>query len=280
MITLWHGSRTGLKGPIRPISSTNENNEYIPHDFGVGFYAGNKLGSAVNWVFRQIRKATLTKIEISDVKSLTDSGCMIHVFKSDLESISDWALYIAYSRNFFRESLIVQDDNSNIVRKSAKELFPLTFEYFARLDECDIIIGPIADDRMQYVYEAFVNEWLGIRGLNEALKSAFLGTQAVFKTQKACNVLNQYSEITTYKLSEFLRTDSRYRNRTSQQIATDLVKLETSMRDRVTLINRKYRNSGDDKFINELLSEKEEKLRESIIEIDNSYNLDPREFGK
>lgn len=279
MITLWHGSRTGLNGPIRPISSTNEHNEYIPHDFGVGFYAGNKLGSAVNWVFRQIKKATLTKIEISNVKSLTDSGCMIHIFKSDLESISDWALYFAYSRNFFRESLLVQDNN-DLVQKPVRELYPLTFEYLAKLDECDIIIGPIADDRMQYVYEAFLDEWLGIRGLNEALKSAFLGTQVVFKTQKACNVLNQHSEITTYKLSEFLRTDPRYKNRTLQQISNDFIKLEARMRNDVTMIKRKYKSSSNDKLINELLSEKEDKLRESMIEIDNPSDLDPRELGR
>lgn len=146
MITLWHGSRTGLNGPIRPISSTNEHNEYIPHDFGVGFYAGNKLGSAVNWV--------------------------------------------------------------------------------------------------------------------------------------SCNVLNQHSEITTYKLSEFLRTDPRYKNRTLQQISNDFIKLEARMRNDVTMIKRKYKSSSNDKLINELLSEKEDKLRESMIEIDNPSDLDPRELGR
>lgn len=52
------------------------------------------------------------------------------------------------------------------------------------------------------------------------------------------------------------------------------------MRNDVTMIKRKYKSSSNDKLINELLSEKEDKLRESMIEIDNPSDLDPRELGR
>ena len=95
MITLWHGSRIGLKGYICPYSTLNENGEYVPKDFGVGFYTGSELSNAIHHVFDQGDRATLTKIEL-DLTVLEQSGCKIHVFAQDLDGIADWALYVAY----------------------------------------------------------------------------------------------------------------------------------------------------------------------------------------
>lgn len=277
MITLWHGSRIGLKGYICPYSTLNENGEYIPKDFGVGFYTESKLRTAIHHVFNYVDDATLTKIELKNWDILTKSGCKIHVFTQSLDDIADWALYVAYCHDYFYQYTPIREEaDGTVVKEIVKSLYPRAYDYFTKIDECDIVVGPFADDRLQYVYNAFFNECLGIRLLKEALKFARLGTQFVFKTQKACNLLNQSASITTCRLSDFLETDTRYKDTDDFLIGQEISLLESNMRINVTLTNRKFRNTVRDRYINELLAEKEDNLTEfgNVYDIENPEMLD------
>ena len=277
MITLWHGSRIGLKGYICPYSTLNENGEYVPIDFGVGFYTGSELSNAIHHVFNYVDDATLTKIELKNWDILTKSGCKIHVFTQSLDDIADWALYVAYCHDYFYQyTPICEAADGTVEKEIIKSLYPRAYDYFTKIDECDIVVGPFADDRMQYVYNAFFNECLGIRLLKEALKFARLGTQFVFKTQKACNLLNQSASITTCRLSDFLETDSRYKDKDDFLIGQEISLLESNLRINVTLTNRKFRNTVRDRYIDEILKEKENNLKKygDANNIENPEMLD------
>lgn len=251
MITLWHCSRTGLKGPIQPISATDSDGQYILHDFGIGFYAYDMLETAR---IQQPHITELSKIEFRGMDTLENLGCRVHVFRPNLGEILDWALYVAYNRGFFREDFIVGEDNTGaIIKKPAGEQYPHCHKYYTDIASYDIIIGPIADGIMQYAYQCLIEERLGIRGLSEVLEAASLGSQMIFKTQKACDALNQYS-LRTVSGSPWI----------FRETLNSLGNRELELRKKVILANRQYRGSGKDRYIDKLLAEKESKLQESI----------------
>lgn len=166
-----------------------------------------------------------------------------------MDGILEWALYVAYNRNFFRKPLPIRE-GGGIARKPAAELYPLTLAHVAGLDGYDVVIGPAADGLMQYVYEKFIDGWLGIRVLGEAVESASLGMQAAFKTQKACDALNTHSSIAAHGAPwSFM------------QAVRDAALKETDIRDRTTLSNRKYLHSGGERYIGDLLPKMENRLR-------------------
>ena len=116
----------------------------------------------------------------------------------------------------------------------------------------------------------------GFKTKKEALKFARLGTQFVFKTQKACNLLNQSASITTCRLSDFLETDSRYKDKDDFLIGQEISLLESNLRINVTLTNRKFRNTVRDRYIDEILKEKENNLKKygDANNIENPEMLD------
>jgi len=152
---LYHGSRGGIEGDIQPISR-------VRCDFGRGFYLG-----------------TLP----IQVKSLVveDSFPMFYEIKADFSSIPpekilvlenmDWVYTVLGCRKYIDES----------------ECFK---EYRERLNNYDLVIGLIADDRMNYAMKAFSNMGLTNRGLEECLKCMDYGLQIVCKTQRACDCLS------------------------------------------------------------------------------------------
>lgn len=150
---LYHGSKAGIEGPIRPISRDR-------CDFGAGFYMGTD----------KLQQLTLVcEYETPYLYTLDFDmdGLSILELPSDL----DWALYIAYNRG-----------------KLDAGQSPALFEHVSSLAAgCDVISGKIANDRMFVVLDQFFNGTITDSALIACLEALDIGTQYVAKTQRACN---------------------------------------------------------------------------------------------
>lgn len=150
-LTLYHGSKNGLKGSIKPISRDR-------CDFGRGFYMGDN----------PIQPLTL----ISDFEKAEFYILSLNKNKLKTKEISldlDWAMLIAYHRG------LLEDYKDTKFYKKYKDMFK----------NVDIAIGYIADDRMFVVLDNFFNGTLTDIGLLKCLSALKLGKQYVALTDKA-----------------------------------------------------------------------------------------------
>lgn len=151
-VTLYHGSKTGIRGAIAPMSQER-------CDFGKGFYMGTDRTQPLTLIcnYPNARLYTLS-VDLSNLKIL------------DVEVSLDWALLIAYNRGKM-ESI----KNASIYKR------------FANLSkECDMIIGYIANDRMFVILDRFFNGDITDLALINSLSALKLGKQYVALTEKAC----------------------------------------------------------------------------------------------
>ena len=151
--TLYHGSKSGIKGNIKPISRDH-------CDFGRGFYMGTERMQPLTLIcnFPDAVLYTLN-IDLTGLQIL------------DVEVGIDWALLIAYHRGKMDFA-----ENSDIYRK-----------YASLADGCDLIIGYIADDRMFVVLDRFFSGEITDAALIGSLSALKLGKQYVALTEKACS---------------------------------------------------------------------------------------------
>ena len=153
VFVLYHGSKKGIVGNIRPISSA-----YC--DFGKGFYMGTDPAQPLTLVcdekapqFYTI-SANLTGLKILNV-----------------EVGLDWALMIAYYRGYmdaYKDTDIYQ-------------------KYAHMADGYDMIVGFIANDRMYKVMTRFFDKEITDEALLHSLSVLDLGKQYVAINQKACD---------------------------------------------------------------------------------------------
>ncbi len=153
VFVLYHGSKKGIVGNIRPISSA-----YC--DFGKGFYMGTDPAQPLTLVcdekapqFYTI-SANLTGLKILNV-----------------EVGLDWALMIAYYRGYmdaYKDTDIYQ-------------------KYAHMADGYDMIVGYIANDRMYKVMTRFFDKEITDEALLHSLSVLDLGKQYVAINQKACD---------------------------------------------------------------------------------------------
>ena len=149
---LYHGSKHGIEGDIKPLSRDR-------CDFGSGFYMGTDVLQPLTLVcgYEDAHIYTL------DVDM---SGLSVIRFDSDL----DWALYIAYNRGRLEH-----------VRDSK-----LYHRVSHLADGADVIVGSIANDRMFVVFDRFVTGQLTDTALIACLSALNIGDQYVAKTELAC----------------------------------------------------------------------------------------------
>jgi transcriptional regulator with XRE-family HTH domain len=152
IVTLYHGSKNGISGSIKPISRNL-------CDFGKGFYMGTN----------QMQPLTLI-CNFPDAKLYTVNLNLKGLQILDIEVGIDWAMLIAYHRG-------KMDDikNSDLYRK-----------YATMADNCDVIIGYIANDRMFVVLDRFFTGEITDCALIGSLSALKLGKQYVAITEKAC----------------------------------------------------------------------------------------------
>lgn len=153
---LYHGSKSGIIGDIS-LSYCNDNN-----DFGKGFYLGETLEQSSMFVASYPNKKIYSfGLYMKDLN--------VYEFKIDL----DWLLMIAYNRgrlDEFKES------------KKIKEILYKT-------KNVDVIIAPIADNRMFDIIDEFVNGMITDKACMFALAALDLGKQYVLRTDKAIKKL-------------------------------------------------------------------------------------------
>lgn len=160
IVTLYHGSKSGIRGAIAPISRER-------CDFGKGFYMGTDKSQPLTLIcnYSDAKIYTLS-VELTDLRIL------------DMEVGLDWALFVAYNRG-----------KMETVKGSQ------IYERFAGLgDGYDMIVGYIANDRMFVVLDRFFNGDITDLALANSLSALKLGKQYVALTEKACQKITILNE--------------------------------------------------------------------------------------
>lgn len=178
-VILYHGSKSGIKGAIAPISRER-------CDFGKGFYMGTEPYQPLTLI---------SDFEESKfyVISLDMTGLRVLNVKPDLE----WAMLVAYNRGKMDE-----------VRGTS-----LYDHYAAMSNSYDVVVGSIANDRMFYVLDNFFMGNITDKALVMSLSALQLGKQYVAITEKACKQVKIEAEVELSQLERVFLRDLSESNR-------------------------------------------------------------------
>lgn len=180
-------------------------------DFSNGFYCSDNIESAISFVENyQHSSVYVFKANVSKLTS--------YEFSCDL----DWMLAISYYRGRLKEykdCVFVK----NIINK---------------IDKADLIIAPIADNKMFEVLNKFVDGEISSTQALHSLSASRLGKQYVFKNKKAISFL------------EFI---DRFYLCDEERKYSKLLSIDNSdiIQTKLNLARREYRNKG--MFIDEIL---------------------------
>ena len=195
---LFHGSKSGVEGPIDPFRSRANN------DMGSGFYCGETLEQASMFV-ANYPDSSVYMIE------LDDRGLRCEAFGVDL----NWMLTVALCRGRLKR-----------------------YEHHKRLDElgellacADVVIAPIADNRMYEIINDFCEGEITDVQCMHALSVTDLGMQYVMKTERATGALTVLEQC---YLCEPEKVSCLEKSR----------ELATVGLDKVKAARRKYRGQG------------------------------------
>lgn len=160
ILTLHHGSKSGIHGTIAPISRKH-------CDFGKGFYMGTNRTQPLTLICNYPNaKLYSLQIDLSNLKIL------------NMEVGLDWALFVAYNRGKMES-----------IKNS------LIYHRFTNLSNgYDIIMGYIANDRMFVVLDRFFHGEITDLALSNSLSALKLGRQYVALTEKACSKITILDE--------------------------------------------------------------------------------------
>ena len=203
-----HGSRTNLKGDIRLDASGDSN------DFGNGFYLGEDIAQAGMWVGDQPNSSLY-------ILTFDESN----LIKAEFNVNVDWMLAVCHYRNQIPQYA----DSKRII------------EIKNRVDSCDFVYAPIADNKLFEVIDAFVAEEITDLQCLYALSATHLGYQYVLKSERALNNLKITDHLYYCSVEKSLyNKESDIENNTSLHKAF--------------LAKRRYKDTG--KYISELLQDK------------------------
>lgn len=189
---LFHGSKNGLS----EVTMTGARDNC---DFGKGFYLGETYSQALSFV------CEMEKSSVYSFKYTLDN-LKIKRFQCDLE----WMIAICYYRGKLRDY-----SSNTLVNKIVSEV-----------EAADVVIAPIADNKMFYVMSQFIEGEINADVALHSLSASKLGLQFVFKTEES---LKNLIPIEKYYLSNPEREDCRkLLNERSYEIDT---KLKLAKRD-------------------------------------------------
>lgn len=208
---LYHGQREGLVGSIKANSQRNI------CDFGYGFYLGDKLESS------ESRIQTCPHGEMY-VMQLDKTGLKVYEFNDDIL----WAVYVGYNRN-----------------KIDLQRYPNILKMMHSIENNDIIVGYIADDKISQAFSEFLDGTITDKALTECLKLVKYGNQTVLKTERACKKVKILGQ---YKMTKEVR---EYRQKWQH-------KIKESMDSDIAKIKQNYEESG--RRINRILMDLERQL--------------------
>ena len=178
-VILYHGSKSGIKGHIAPISRER-------CDFGKGFYMGTEPYQPLTLI-SDFEKSKFYVI------SLDMTGLRVLNVKPDLE----WAMLVAYNRGKMDE-----------VRGTS------LYEHYAAMSNgYDVVVGSIANDRMFYVLDNFFLGNITDKALVMSLSALQLGKQYVAITEKACKQVKIEAEVELSQLERVFLRDLSESNR-------------------------------------------------------------------
>ena len=204
-IVLFHGAKEKI------ITKIDLNHSKKQNDFGVGFYLGETFFQAATYI-------SYSKSNIIYAYVLNTSNLKITKFDVDLR----WMLAIAYYRGWiddFKEHKIIKQITSEV-------------------EASDIVIAPIADNKMFDLIDEFVSGMTTDQQCKHALSATNLGFQYVIKSQ---NALNQLEFLDEMFLCEKERNDYLSKRLEYNKIGLDKVKVARI----------EYKNKG--KYIGEIL---------------------------
>ncbi|MCI8364356.1 MAG: DUF3990 domain-containing protein [Eubacterium sp.] len=160
LVTLYHGSKSGIHGAIAPISREH-------CDFGKGFYMGTDRNQPLTLICNYPKAKIYTlSVDLTDLKIL-DVGLGL-----------DWALLVAYNRG--KMESVKHSTIYNYIKDLSKD--------------CDMIVGYIANDRMFVVLDRFFNGEITDLALINSLSALKLGKQYVALTDKTCKKIKILNE--------------------------------------------------------------------------------------
>ena len=178
-VVLYHGSKSGIKGPIAPISRER-------CDFGKGFYMGTELYQPLTLIsdFEE-SKFYVISMDMTELRVLK--------VRPDLE----WAMLVAYNRGKMDE-----------VRGTS------LYEHYAAMSKgYDVVVGSIANDRMFYVLDNFFLGNITDKALVMSLSALQMGEQYVAITENACKHVKIETEIELSHLERIFLRDLSESNR-------------------------------------------------------------------
>ena len=173
---LFHGAKGDIIFPL-DLNHSKETN-----DFGIGFYLGENFSQASTYISNSISKYVYAF-------SLNLNNLKISKFNVD----SEWMLAIAYYRGW-----LTNYSNGEIIKNIIK-----------KVEESDIIIAPIADNRMFDLISEFVEGSITNKQCEHALAATNLGNQYVVKTQKGLENLLLFSNL-LFLYSSFSLLDKKH----------------------------------------------------------------------
>lgn len=200
---LFHGSKRGLVDIN--IEGARKN-----CDFGQGFYLGETYEQAISFVCENKQSSVYSFECTLDNLNVLEFGCSL-----------DWMLAICYYRD-----TLGAFSNSRIVK-----------DIIEKITEADVIIAPIADNRMFYIMTLFAEGEINANVALHSLSASKLGKQYIFKTQKA---IKKIEPIEKYYLCQEEKED------TIKKLSMRSLEIETKLK----LSKREFR---DGLFIEELL---------------------------
>lgn len=204
-IVLFHGSKKGINEEI------DLNHSKIINDFGKGFYLGETFEQTATYI--AYSKSHYIYSFLLNIENLK-------IIKLNVEE--EWMFAIAYYRGWIDE---YQD---HPIIKSIKD----------KVENADIIIAPIADNKMFDLIDEFVSGMTTDLQCVKALSATNLGFQYVVKSEKAINQLKI--------LSEMFLCEEEKKGYVNKRLDANKVGL-----DKVQIARIEYKNKG--KYIKELL---------------------------
>ena len=194
-IVLFHGSKFGLK-------EVCVNGARSTCDFGNGFYLGETYDQALSFVCENEKSSVYSFI-------FDLNGLNVKMFDCSLE----WMIAICYYRGTIKEF-----EDSELVKSVIN-----------KVKSADVIIAPIADNRMFYIMSLFAAGEINAEVALHSLSASKLGLQYIIKTEKAIKKLNI---IEKYYLCKEEKIDCQERlNARSLEIDTKLKMAKREFRE-------------------------------------------------
>ena len=169
---LFHGSKNGL-------SEVTANGSRDNCDFGKGFYLSETYQNALSFICEK-KKSSMYSFAYSL------DGLNVKEFKCNME----WMLAIC----LFRGTIKTFEKNKILA------------EIIDNVENADVVIAPIADNKMFYVMEQFANGDINADVALHSLSASKLGLQYIFRTEKA---IDKLIPVEKYYISEPERNDCK-----------------------------------------------------------------------